>query len=726
MPSQHPGFEYDIFISYRQNDNRSGWVTEFVKHLNEELASTIKQPVSVYFDVNPHDGLGETHNVHKSLEGKLKCLIFIPILSQTYCDPNSFAWQHEFLAFIKASASDAVGKDVRLTNGNVAGRILPIKIHQLDPEDKELVKRELGGSLRSVEFIFRSAGVNRPLGAHEVRPQDNLNNTFYNDQINKVANAIKDVLAGIRNPVGEQPEIKTPRFKQRPPGRRRVIALSVAMILIAVLSVVGWLYLPEMEGGGFDEEYAQNSVAVLPFANMSNDPEQEYFSDGMTEQIITNLAHINSLKVIARTSVMKFKGSGKSISEIAAALNVTHILEGSIRKSGDRIRVTAQLISVDDETHLWAQDYERPLSDIFTVQDDVSQAIARSLERRLTPRDYETIKSERPSSVEAYQHYLKGYDIHFDVFFYKHLKEDFVAAENEFKAAISLDPEYGLAYAGAADLYDTYWNFLAQGKEERMEFAKLRDSCSNIAMRLSPRDPYVIAVKAYSFFDRIGRTESDLDSGFRYRRTAHEIAPNNAYICDALSTDYSGQGLYYQAMKLRERTIGLDPTYSNYYGLLAAIHLNLGEFKKAEEAMKKGLLITPDDIGTLRIWTRLQLVLGNMEEAESAIQKIKTINPESNMQHLEARLLAMKGEREKALAIERSWRIYLALGMVKEALDDLEKNPRDIHYLSLKLSPIFDPFRSEPRFAVILENARLVYEDRVRRFAESDISKEVD
>ena len=183
-----------------------------------------------------------------------------------------------------------------------------------------------------------------------------------------------------------------------------------------------------------------NSVAVLPFANMSNDPDQEYFSDGMTEQIITNLSHIKSLKTIARTSVMKFKKTEKSITEIASDLDVTHVLQGSIRRSGDRIRVTAQLIAADDEAHLWAQDYERPLSDVFDVQDDVSQAIARSLERRLTPRDYETIKSKRPSNVEAYQHYLRGYDMHFDVFYYKGLKKDFVAAESEFKAAISLDP----------------------------------------------------------------------------------------------------------------------------------------------------------------------------------------------------------------------------------------------------------------------------------------------
>jgi hypothetical protein len=198
MASIIPGFEYDIFISYRHNDNRSGWVTEFVAALQEELAATLKEPVSVYFDTNPHDGLLETHNVDKSLEGKLKCLIFIPIISQTYCDSKSFAWQHEFVAFNKMAKEDQFGRDIRLASGNVASRILPIKIHDLDPEDKTLLENELGGMLRCIDFIYIEAGVNRPL-----RPNDdakgNLNKTQYRNQVNKLANAVKEIMIGARN-----------------------------------------------------------------------------------------------------------------------------------------------------------------------------------------------------------------------------------------------------------------------------------------------------------------------------------------------------------------------------------------------------------------------------------------------------------------------------------------------------------------------------------------------
>ncbi len=113
MPSLIPTFEYYIFISYRHNDNLDGWVTEFEQNLEKELRGTIKEPLTIYFDKNPHDGLLETHNVDKSLEGKLKCLIFIPIISQTYCDPKSFAWQHEFVAFNKLAKEDQFGRDIR-------------------------------------------------------------------------------------------------------------------------------------------------------------------------------------------------------------------------------------------------------------------------------------------------------------------------------------------------------------------------------------------------------------------------------------------------------------------------------------------------------------------------------------------------------------------------------------------------------------------------------------
>jgi hypothetical protein len=196
MPSIHPNFEYDIFISYRHNDNRSGWVTEFVNALQEELAATIKEPLTIYFDKNPHNGLLETHDVDDSLKEKLKSLIFIPIVSQTYCDPKSFAWKNEFLVFLKTAAEDSIGLKVRLPKGNISSRVLPVRIHELEANDKKIIETELG-PLRAIDFTYQSAGVNRPLRPKEdesVRGSQNI----YRDQINKTANAIKEIIAGIQ------------------------------------------------------------------------------------------------------------------------------------------------------------------------------------------------------------------------------------------------------------------------------------------------------------------------------------------------------------------------------------------------------------------------------------------------------------------------------------------------------------------------------------------------
>jgi hypothetical protein len=152
MSSLIPGYEYDIFISYRQKDNKGDkWVSKFVDALKTELEATFKEDVSVYFDENPHDRLQETHNVSKSLEGKLKCLIFIPILSQTYCDPKSYAWQFELLAFLRIAEPDHFGKDIKLRSGNVASRILPIRIHDLEEEDIKLFEKETGSVLRALD-----------------------------------------------------------------------------------------------------------------------------------------------------------------------------------------------------------------------------------------------------------------------------------------------------------------------------------------------------------------------------------------------------------------------------------------------------------------------------------------------------------------------------------------------------------------------------------------------
>ena len=227
MASLMPGYEYDIFISYRQKDNKyDGWVTEFVENLKKELEATFKEDISVYFDINPHDGLLEAHDVDESLKEKLKCLIFIPIISRTYCDPKSFAWDHEFKAFVELASNDQFGLKIRLPNGNSASRVLPVRIHDLDADDKKLVENLLGRFLRGIDFIYKEPGVNRPLRFNEENPHDNLNHNIYRNQINKVALNVKDIILGMKASISIHDKINGKKEMATEPDERQKLKIK--------------------------------------------------------------------------------------------------------------------------------------------------------------------------------------------------------------------------------------------------------------------------------------------------------------------------------------------------------------------------------------------------------------------------------------------------------------------------------------------------------------------
>jgi TolB-like protein/Tfp pilus assembly protein PilF len=408
MPSIVSGYGYDIFISYRQNDNKyDGWVSEFVTNLQRELEATSKEGISMYFDENPKDGLLENHHVEDSLQDRLRCLVFIPIISKTYCDPKSYAWTNELLTFLKGAAEDEYGLRIKLQNGNVSTRAIPVRIHEIDSSDQSLLENELG-PLRCVDFIFKTSGVNRPLRSSEDHPFDNLYPLFYRDQINKLANAILEIIHGIKQS-GVDGE-KTPPLRSP---------------------------VPE-----------QKSIAVLPFVNMSSDPDQEYFSDGISEEIINCMVPISGLNVAGRTSSFSFKNKNEDVRGIAQKLNVDFVLEGSVRKSGRMIRITVQLIEAATGYHHWSEKYDRELNDVFAIQDEIAATIAEKLKVTFDKKSSnEVAERVQTHSVEAYQLYLKG-----RAAYYKRGIEMF-EAKRCFEAALKVDEEYALAWAGLCDTY---------------------------------------------------------------------------------------------------------------------------------------------------------------------------------------------------------------------------------------------------------------------------------
>src|ERR1035437_4878890 len=406
MPSLITGYEYDIFISYRQKDNKHDrWVTEFIKNLKGELESTFKEDISVYFDINPHDGLLETHDVDASIKEKLKCLVFVPIISQTYCDPKSYAWQSEFVAFNKIAKEDQFGRDIRLIGGNVASRILPVKIHDLDLEDKTLLENELGRVLRGIEFIFKSSGVNRPLKPSD-NPDKNLNKTYYPDQINKVANAVKEIITAIKKPNQQERGISKEVSKPKPEIPKKLKPkIIIASLLVLVLLALGYFYIPKLSK---NSDSVEKTIAVLPFQNLSNDTVQSPFCDGFMQDIINNLQKVKIFTVRPRTSSYQYKDTKKSTAIIGKELNVNYLVVGSVEHEGNNLKIWVSLIDAKADKQMWSKDYPGEMNQLFSVQSEIAKKIASELKAELTPEEIKKIEKRPTENPEAYNYFLQG------------------------------------------------------------------------------------------------------------------------------------------------------------------------------------------------------------------------------------------------------------------------------------------------------------------------------
>ncbi len=530
MASLIPGFEYDIFISYRQKDNKGDrWVSEFVEALRTELESTFKEEISVYFDINPHDGLLETHDVDASLKEKLKCAVFIPIISRTYCDPKSFAWVHEFKAFIEQASQDQYGLKVKLTDGNIANRVLPVQIHELDADDKKLVESELGGFLRGIEFIYKEPGVNRPLTPNDDENK-NLNGTKYKNQINKVANAIKEIITGLRNPQRkEKVKIEETAGNLGPRKNRRIKIFSGTLIVLALI-VAGYFIIAKVIK---PKEQIEKSIAVLPFINDSPDQENAYFINGIMEEVLNNLQKIKDFRVLSRTSTEQYRGTTRpSIPKIGKALDVNYIVEGSGQKYGNKFILRVQLIAVNNERHLWAKSFEKEIqatSDQIYIQSEIAQSIAAELKVIITPEEKQLIEKIPTTNLIAYDFYQRGRDEHTKYLTDVSNKTALEQAEVFYRKALKNDSTFAQAYTGLAGVL---W-----GKQSNLEYTSQNymDSVlvyANIALSYDDQ-----SAEAYSLRGDYYRERAESKKALEEYEKATEINPNywQAYVGKAFT-----------------------------------------------------------------------------------------------------------------------------------------------------------------------------------------------
>ena len=437
MSSIIPGFEYDIFISYRQKDNKlGGWVTDFVQNLKGELESTFKEEVSVYFDTNPYDGLLETHDVSASLKDKLKCLVFIPIISRTYCDPKSFAWEHEFSAFVDLASQDQFGLKIKLAYGNVSNRVLPVRIHDLDMEDINLCETVLGSPLRCVDFIYKEPGVNRSLTPKDDE-RKNLNGTIYRNQINKVALAAKEIIQALKANMeikmsGDNHVIKPQETVTRIKGKRSKLKKGEfnirkylpATVIFAISLIVFFLVRQKFFIGDTIDKLRSSgnriSVAVMPFRNMTNDSSLNVWQDGIQFNLVASLSNYAELRVMhleSTNNLIQSKGyvnyaqiTPSVARKISQKLDANVFIFGNINRAGDKLRISAQLIDSKSEEIFKSFQLDGDLKNVLPLTDSISSMIKSyliisTLRKEITPE----FELALPNSIDAFRSFLLGY-----------------------------------------------------------------------------------------------------------------------------------------------------------------------------------------------------------------------------------------------------------------------------------------------------------------------------
>jgi adenylate cyclase len=424
------------------------------------------------------------------------------------------------------------------------------------------------------------------------------------------------------------------RRKDDPLHRRRATLVFLVVLVVVALALAVWrFYLrsaPPVEVASVKRMAfplpEKPSIAVLPFVNMSDDPEQEYFSDGITEDLITDLSKISGLFVIARNSVFVYKGKPVKIAEVGRELGVKYVLEGSVRKANGRIRITAQLVDAATEGHLWAERYDRELKDIFALQDEVAQKIVAALAVRLTEDEQERLVRRGTDSLEAYDYTLRGSD-----YFLSFTKEANDKARKMFEKAIALDPEYALAHSLVGWTYWTEWTFGWSQDPQSLDRA------------------FELALRAVSLDDSLPEAHSLLGKVHLWKGR-HELAIAELEKTIALNPNYAdglaglGEILYFagrpeEAIALVKKAMRLNPRYPVWYLLnLGHAHFLAGRYEEAIAVLERVLNRNPNVWPAHVYITASYVELGREEEARAQAEKLLKIHPHFSMESAEQKV----------------------------------------------------------------------------------------
>jgi adenylate cyclase len=595
-------------------------------------------------------------------------------------------------------------------------------------QDQPDLKVRIGIHLGDVVFSNNTVlgdGVNVASRIHALAPPGGIcvSASIYDEVRNKPGTRIKDLgeqrLKNVSRPIRVYQIVVTDLIAQsaEPNGHRRrtaLIAGAGALILAGLILVLLHLRLlaPASHQAPSVAKHTISSIAVLPLDNYSGDPNQEYFSDGMTDELTTDLANISALRVISRGSVMQYKGAHRPPTPvIAKALNVDAVVEGSVMRIGDKVRITAQLIDAPADRHLWAKSYERDSRDVLALQDEVALAIAREINVELTPREQAHFANSRSVDPQAHDAYLKG-----RYYLSSPTEERVRKALEQFEQAIRVDPNFALPYSGMADAYilgeDWYFpatEVMPKAKAAAEKALQLDDTLAEAHFSLG-------AVKLQYEFDWPG--------GENEFRRAIALNPNYAYGHDQYGFYLALRGRLDDALAESRLAIELDPLSPQIPTDMAVPLTWQTKYAAAKAQCRNALDLDPNYYFPQFGLGWIDIEAGKFNEAAAELQQARVMDSPPFVASWLGYAYAKSGDRTKAQAIitelnQMSSRrfvspfciavIYLGLGDKERALDGLERayEARSWPLLSLKMDKIFEPLRSEPRFIALLKKVGL-------------------
>lgn len=508
----------------------------------------------------------------------------------------------------------------------------------------------------------------------------------------------------VTEPAGKPvPEPALDSVVVRPPRRVVPRPLTTLVITALVFLLVGaGLFYWRMGLHGHGTARHIESLAVLPLANLSNDPEQEYFADGMTETLITNLAQFKALRVISRTSTMHYKGTQETLPQIARELKVDAVIEGTVQRSGNRLQVTANLIPAETDAPIWAKTYERDSQDVLVVQSALAQSIAAEIEVHLTPQEEQHLSKTRAINPDAYNAYLLG-----NYLVNKRTRASIEKAIEHFQEAIRIDPQYALAYAGVANAYfeREVWGGMGIGKST--------DQIRAVTLKALALDPDLAEGHAL-----LARIHFQYDWDWRGTETefkqAIELNPNLPNTYSLYSFFLQAMGRNQEAIAAAHHAVELDPLSAVSVSDEGRALYRARQFDKAIASYQRALELDPDFPPALSRIVEVYEQEQRYDEALAYVRKFQQMpgRQRSGLRQL-ARVYARMGKRREALAVLGELQktgelpsdgstmaaIYAALGDRDRAMDTLERGFQAHSILAFVLAnPELDSLRSDPRF----------------------------